>query len=504
MNPQLSEVDNQNTNTNKFGDMPISDFRRYGYQLIDWIGDYFSSIETRPVLAQIQPGDLKNQLPSSAPIAGESMEEIISDIDRLLMPATTHWNHPAFFAYFATTASMPGILGELLTAAFNSNAMLWRTAPAATELEEVTLSWLREMIGLPPSFEGIIYDTASISTMHAIAAARERVGLGIREEGLSGRNTPRLRVYASEHAHSSIEKALITLGHGQKSLCSIPADEKFRMDPNLLAIAIDEDKKNGVVPMCVVATIGTTSTASIDPIKEIASICAQNGIWLHIDAAYGGSAAVVPELRHVLDTCERADSLVINPHKWLFTPIDVSVLFSRHMNVLKQAFSLVPEYLKSDQASTVMNQMDYGIQLGRRFRALKLWMVMRYFGQEGLAARIREHCRLAQLLASFIEENLEWQLLAPVHFSLVCFRGVPKITPAPNTDTARDELHDRLNEKIMNEVNATGQAFLSHTRLEGRFTLRLAIGNIRTEERHVRQVWNLLQESLEKNRQSIC
>ncbi|MGH9913660.1 MAG: pyridoxal phosphate-dependent decarboxylase family protein, partial [Pyrinomonadaceae bacterium] len=352
------------------------------------------------------------------------------------------------------------------------------------------------------SFEGIIYDTASISTMHAIAAARERLGIGIREEGLSGRSVPLLRVYASEHAHSSIEKALITLGHGQRSLCFIPADDQFRMDPRLLAAAIEEDKSKGVLPCCVVATVGTTSMASIDPVKEIASICGKHNVWLHIDAAYGGSAAVVPELRYVLDACEQADSLVINPHKWLFVPIDLSVLFSRHMSVLKQAFSLVPEYLKTDEASTVINQMDYGIQLGRRFRALKLWMVLRYFGQEGLATRIREHCRLAQIFASFIEEDPSWELLAPVHFSLVCFRAAPQISAQMNAqrDEEHEELLNRLNERIMNEVNASGKTFLSHTRLKGRFVLRLAIGNIRTEERHVRQVWSLLQESFEKNR----
>jgi aromatic-L-amino-acid decarboxylase len=486
-----------NTTAPSTGDMKAEEFRRFGHELIDWIADYFDRLEDLPVLAQIEPGDLKAQLPTAPPEKGEPMEQIIADIDRLIVPALTHWSHPSFFAYFATSTSAPGIFGELLTAAFDNKAMLWRTSPASTELEEVALDWLRQMMGLDEGLSGIIYDTASVSSMHAIAAAREGVEMRIREEGMSGRNDlPLLRVYASEQAHSSIEKGIITLGLGQKSLRKIPTDAEFRMDAKALAAAVEEDKRNGFLPFCVVATVGTTSTSSIDPVREMAPICEEHSLWLHVDAAYAGSAAVVPELRYILDGCERADSVVTNPHKWLFTPFDLSVLYCRHMDLLRRAFSLVPEYLRTPEQEKVRSGSDYGIQLGRRFRALKLWMIIRYFGHEGLAARIREHCRLAKLFASWIEESPDWELLAPVPFSLVCFRACP-LAEASNEE-ARTARLDVLNEAIMHGVNATGKALLSHTKLNDKITLRLSIGNIRTTERHVRQVWELLNDQLMK------
>src|SRR5687767_9613599 len=302
------------------GDMDKEEFRRFGHELIDWIADYFEHIEDLPVLAQIEPGDLKAQLPAHPPQKGEAMEDIIRDVDRLIVPALTHWSHPSFFAYFATSTSGPGILGELLSAAFDNKAMLWRTSPASTELEEVTLDWLRQMMGLDKGMSGIIYDTASVSSMHAIAAAREGVEKRIREDGMSGRtDLPLLRVYVSEQAHSSIEKAVITLGLGQRGLRKIPVDSEFRMDARALAAAIEEDIRDGYLPFCIVATVGTTSTSSIDPIREIIPIGEKHAMWLHVDAAYAGSAAIVPELKSILDGCERADSIVVNPHKWLFT-----------------------------------------------------------------------------------------------------------------------------------------------------------------------------------------
>jgi aromatic-L-amino-acid decarboxylase len=477
------------------GDMGREEFRRFGHELIDWISDYFDRLEDLPVLAQIDPGDLKAQLPSSPPEQGEPMEQIIADVDRLIVPALTHWSHPSFFAYFATSTSAPGIFGELLSAAFDNKAMLWRTSPASTELEEVTLDWLRQMMGLDPGLSGIIYDTASVSSMHALAAAREGVELRIREEGMSGRaDLPLLRVYVSEQSHSSIEKGVITLGLGQRAVCKIPTDSDFRMDAKALERAIEEDKRNGIVPFCVVATVGTTSTSSIDPVPAIIQVCEKHTLWLHVDAAYAGSAAVVPELRYILNGCERADSLAVNPHKWLFTPFDLSVLYCRHMDLLRRAFSLVPEYLRTPEEEKVRSGSDYGIQLGRRFRALKLWMIIRYFGHEGLAARIREHCRLAKMFASWAEESPDWELLAPVPLALVCFRACP--TLAGDTDETRAKRLDILNEAIMHGVNATGRALLSHTRLNGKLTLRLSIGNIRTTERHVGQVWDLLNEQL--------
>lgn len=313
------------------GDMPGEEFRKYGHELIDWVADYLDHVKELPVLAQIEPGDLRAQLPAAPPQTGEPMRDIISDLDKLIVPALTHWNHPSFFAYFATSTSSPGILGELLTAAFDNKAMLWRTSPASTELEEVTLDWLRQMMGLDSGMTGIIYDTASVSSMHAIAAAREGVEMRIREEGMSGRtDLPLLRVYISEQAHSSIEKGVITLGLGQRALRKIPTDSQFRMDTKALARAIAEDKQKGYIPFCIVATVGTTSTSSIDPVDEIVPISEEHVMWVHVDAAYAGSAAIVPEYRHILKGCERADSIVTNPHKWLFTPFDLGVVLPPH------------------------------------------------------------------------------------------------------------------------------------------------------------------------------
>ena len=477
------------------GDMSAEEFRRFGHEIVDWIANYFEHIEELPVLAQIEPGNLKAQLPSSPPQTGESMAAILADVDRLIVPALTHWSHPSFFAYFATSTSAPGIFGELLSAAFDVKSMLWRTSPASTELEEVTLDWLRQMIGLDAGMSGFIYDTASVSSLHAMAAAREGVEMRIREEGMSGRNDlPLLRVYASEQAHSSIDKGIITLGLGQRSLRKIPTDSEFRMDAKALAEAVNEDQRNGILPFCVVATVGTTSTSSIDPVPAIAEVCEKHAMWLHVDAAYAGSAAVVPELRYVLEGCERADSLVLNPHKWLFTPFDLSVLYCRHLDLLRRAFSLVPEYLRTPEQEKVRSGSDYGVQLGRRFRALKLWMIIRYFGHEGLAARIREHRRLAQLFASWVGESPDWELMAPVLFALVCFRAHLRVHAG--TEEAKAKRLDALNEAVMHGVNATGKALLSHTKLNDKLTLRLSIGNIRTTEKHVRQVWELLNEQL--------
>lgn len=469
------------------GDMPADDFRHYGYQVVDWIADYFEHISELPVLSQIEPNWLKDNIPESAPEKGEDFGDVLKDVDRLILPAVTNWNHPNFHGLFSTSTSSVGVFGEMLAAAFDMKAMLWRTSPASTELEDVVLDWLRQMLGLPDHFEGIIYDTASVSTMHAIAAARERSDLNIREQGMSGRDDlPLLRVYCSEQVHSSIDKACITLGLGTRSLRKIAVNERFEMIPEALADAIDEDVDAGYLPICVIPTIGTTSSSSVDPVDAIADICEKHSIWLHVDSAYAGSAAILPEKREYFAGWERADSIVTNPHKWMFTPFDLSVLYCRDLGIMKQAFSLVPEYLKTNDESTVKNGMDYGIQLGRRFRALKLWFVMRYFGSEGLIDRIREHCRLAELFASWIEDSPDFEMLAPVPFALVCFRACP--------DGTADL--DALNERIMNEINASGEAYLSHTKLNGKFTLRLSVGSIRVEEQHLKKVWELLNEHL--------
>lgn len=466
--------------------MPKDDFRRFGHQVVDWISDYFERMEDLPVLAQVKPNWLKSKLPPAAPREGEDFEDVLRDLDDLILPAITHWNHPNFHGLFSTSTSSVGVIGEMLTAAFDQKAMLWRTSPASTELEEVTLEWLRDLLGLPKELTGIIYDTASVSTMHAIAAARERLDLRIREDGMTGRtDIPLLKVYCSDQTHSSIEKSLIALGLGQKSMVSIKTDEEFAVDPLELVAAVERDRRNGELPFCVIATVGTTSTTSVDDLKAIGKICRDHGLWLHVDMAYAGSAMVLPELRHFMNGIEAADSIVVNPHKWLFTPFDLSVLYVADPEILKKAFSLVPEYLKVTEEVT--NQMDYGIQLGRRFRALKLWFVIRYFGRDGLRSRIRDHIRLARLFASWVEESDNFELAADVNFALVCFRACPP---------AIEDLNE-LNESIMNELNSSGEVYLSHTKLNGRFILRLSVGSIRVEERHLKKAWKSLNTVLE-------
>ena len=475
-------------------DMDVEAFRRYGHRTVDWVADYLANIDDYPVLSRLAPNEVKARLPQEPPEDPEPMAHILADLDDVIMPGITHWNHPAFFAYFGITGSGPGILGEFISAALNVNGMLWKTSPAATELEEVALDWLRQMLGLPPAFQGVIMDTASMSSLVAIAAARERVpGLCAREEGLSGRpDAPRLRLYTSEQAHSSVEKGAITLGIGQRGVRKIPVDDAFRMDPRALARAIEEDLAEGWLPFCVAATVGTTSTTSVDPVPEIAGICQQHGLWLHVDGAYGGMAALVPELRHILAGCEQADSLVVNPHKWLFTPIDCSAFYVRQPETLRQAFSLVPEYLRTSEEA-VINYMDWGVQLGRRFRALKLWMIIRYFGHQGLAARIREHIRLGQQFAQWVDEHPDFERTAPTPFSTVCFRARPRRLAGDDSPASQAYLKE-LNAALLDAVNATGRAYLSHTKLRDQYTLRLAIGNLRTTEAHVRQAWDLIQQ----------
>jgi aromatic-L-amino-acid decarboxylase len=470
-------------------DLPSSDLVTHGREILDWIARYLDTPDAHPVVARTKPGEIRAQLPASPPEDGEPLATILEDVRRIIVPGVTHWNHPGFFAYFPTSASVPGILGELLTAGLNVNAMLWKTSPAATELEQLALDWLRQMLGLGAGWDGHINDTASISSLLALAAAREsRPELGIRERGMAGRSDlPRLRIYCSEHAHSSIDKAALALGIGLENVVHVGVDETFAMRPDLLARAIAEDREKGFLPLACVATVGTTSTTSIDPVPRIADVCEREQLWLHVDGAYGGIAALVPELRHVLDGADRADSIVVNPHKWMFTPVDCSVLYLKRPEILRRAFSLLPEYLVTREQHEVVNLMDYGVQLGRRFRALKLWMVMRAFGASGLAERLRAHCELARELASWIEVHPEWELMAPVPFSLVCFRHArPGLAP---------QEQDARTEAILHRVNESGEAYLSHTKLHGRVTLRLAIGNIRTERRHVERAWELLKEA---------
>lgn len=468
------------------GDMPSEEFKKYGYKLIDWVADYLDNIESNPVLAQVKPGYIKSQLPREAPANHESFDEMINDLNKIIMPGVTHWNHPNFMAYFNSTSSGPGILGELLSAAINANGMVWKSNPSGTELEETVLNWFREMIGLPSNYFGIVYDTASVSTMHAIAAAREYTGLDIRTNGMTG--LPNMILYCTEQTHSSIDKGALTLGIGLNNIRKIPTDENYAMIPEKLEQAIHEDRAKGFIPFCVVATVGTTSSTAIDPVDEIADICEKEKLWLHVDSAYAGVTAMLPEMKNYFKGMERADSIVINPHKWLFVPVDFSIFYTSKPDVLKRAFSLVPEYLKTTEES-VINYMDYGIQLGRRFRALKFWFVIRYFGVEGLQQRLREHLRLAKMFASWVDENPNFERLAPVYFGTICFRA------KPDNKLNEDELNT-LNEKLLNKINERGKVFLVHTKLKGKFTIRLVVSGLRMEERHIEYAWKLINEKL--------
>ena len=470
--------------------MDGEEFRRHGHALVDWLSNYLEHSDVYPVLAQVSPGDVRNALPPSPPDLGQPFEDIFADFERILVPALTHWNHPGFFAYFPSSSSPPAVLAEFLAAAVNQQAMLWRTSPAATELETVALSWLRQLLGLPDVFHGVIYDTASISTLHALAAARERSVDDVRQRGLAGRSDVRpLRVYCSEHAHSSVDKAVILLGLGHDAVRRIPVDQQFAMRVDALGAAIDEDVAAGRVPVAVVATIGTTSMTSVDPVGPVADICAAHNIWLHVDAAYAGAAAMLPEQRPHFAGWERADSIVMNPHKWLFIPVDLSAFYCRHMDQVRRAFALVPEYLQTPSSEHGEgNLMDTGIQLGRRFRALKLWMVLRSYGASGVRAVLNRHIALARTFAGWVDAHPDFERLAPAPFAVVCFRACP-------SGVHSDELNG-FNERLLEAVNRTGEVFLSNTRVAGRLVLRMSIGHPRTTEFHVARAWELLQSHM--------
>jgi aromatic-L-amino-acid decarboxylase len=460
------------------------DFRARFDRVGAWIEAYYRDTRAYPVLSRSAPGDLIRALPAHAPQDPESFETIFADFERLIVPGITHWNHPRFFAYFSISAAPITVLAEALAAALDVNAMLWRTSPAATELEDVTLGWLREMLGLPAAFSGIIYDTASISGFTALAAARESLGLDIRARGLAGRaDLPPLRVYITEHTHSHIERAAIALGVGRDNVVKVPCDRAFAMDPRALAECIDADLARGMRPMCIAATVGTTSSTASDPVGATGAVARARNVWFHVDAAYAGPAAILPEFRWLLDGAGAADSIVLNPHKWLFVPIDLSVLYVRDLPLLHRTFSLVAEFLVTPETG-VRNYMDYGLQLGRRFRALKLWFAMRAYGVRGLQAALRGHIQLAQQLAEWIEAEPEWEIAAPHPLSVVCFAHRP-----PGLDPLATDSH---NLAVMEAVNATGEVYLSHTKLDGRVVLRIAIGNERTTSEDVALAWRLL------------
>jgi aromatic-L-amino-acid/L-tryptophan decarboxylase len=469
-------------------------FRAAAHAVVDLMADYLARVETYPVLPPIEPGSLAPVFPPAPPERGEPLEAILADYRTLVEPNATHWGHPGFLAYFGSSGSTPGFLGEMLATALGQNPMLWRTSPIGTELEGVVVDWLRQGLGLPPGFDGLLTDTASTSSLIALAAAREAAGLETAARGLAGRDDTEIpRVYASSEAHSSIEKACMTLGIGRSGLRRVPVDERYELRVEALDEAIAADRAAGRRPIAVVATLGTTGSTSVDPIARIADVAEREGLWLHVDAAYAGAAALDPAIRSAFRGWERADSIVVNPHKWLFTPFDASLLLTLRMDVLRAAFSLVPEYLRTlDRAAPVRDYNEYQPQLGRRFRALKLWVLIRYFGLDGLRRRVVHHIALARALADRIDADPDWERLAPVPFSTVCLRWRPARLVGHEDDPGVRDMLDERNAEIMDAVNRTGEAFLSHTRLAGRFTIRVAIGGIRTEERHVDRAWELL------------
>jgi Glutamate decarboxylase and related PLP-dependent proteins len=469
--------------TEPLGDVPIDQFREQLRRMSDWAADYRQNIENLPVAPVIKPGDIAAKLPASPPEEAENFDAIFSDLTNVIVPGVLNWAHPEFLAYFGCTTTAPGVLGEIASAVFNINGMTWRTSPASTELEMVVVDWLRQWLLLPPDFDGVVFDTASISIMHALAAAREEAVPGARHDGIAG--APTLRVYTSDQGHSSIDKAVIAIGIGEANVVRVPSDENFRMRPELLRDQIERDLAANMKPLAVIATCGTTSTAATDPIPAIAKICEEKQVWLHIDAAYGGGLALLPEEKSITEGWSKADSLVINPHKMLFVPLDFSVLYVRDLERLRRVFTLVPEYLRGDAGETERNYMDYGVTLGRRFRSLKAWMVFRTFGRKGIAARIREHLRLARLFAQWVKDSPDFELLAPVSMGIVCFRAL----------NGKPEESDSFNSRIVESVNRSGRCYLNQTKLRGRTAIRLGLGNVLTTERHVRDGWQLIQET---------
>lgn len=471
-----------------FGDTRPDEFRRQLHELADWIADFREHIEDLRVAPDDKPGAIRLQLAKRAPEKGEPFEEILSDVDHVIVPGMVHWSHPMFLGYFGWTATAPGILGEILSAPLNVNAMTWRTCPAATELETVILDWLRQWLRLPSAFDGVVYDTASVGIMHALAVAREQAAPSTRKLGLTSRDLPRFRIYTSDQAHSAAEKAAIALGIGEENVIRVSSDDEFRMDVNLLGQSISQDRQKGFQPIAVVATVGTTSTASVDPIPEVAKICQEEEIWLHIDAAYGGGFAMVPEYEWVSKGWDMADSIVINPHKTVFVPLDFSVLYVRDLERLRRVFTLVPEVLRGDTIEGEKNYMDYGIQLGRRFRALKAWVIWRSLGRAGVVARLREQIRLANLFADWVKQDDRFELSARVSMGVVCFRFI---------DSSKNKL-DKLNSDIVEQINASGRAYLTQTKLRGRTVMRIGLGNVLTTEEHLRKGWEIVQETANK------
>ncbi|MBN2480626.1 MAG: aspartate aminotransferase family protein [Bacteroidales bacterium] len=466
------------------------EFRKYAHKLVDWIADYFENIEKYPVKSNIEPGDVFRQIPASAPEEPESTDELLADFEKIILPGITHWQSPNFYAYFPANSSYPSVLGEMLTAALGAQCMKWETSPAATELEEAVMNWLRKMTGLPEYFTGVIQDSASTATLCAILTAREKfTSFHVNHDGFD--RQPVMRVYCSTEAHSSVEKAVKIAGIGKTNLVKIPVDDAYRLIPEKLEEAIINDIQSGYRPLCTVAALGTTSSTAVDPLEEIGLICSKYNIWLHVDAAFAGSALILPECRWIITGIERVDSFVFNPHKWLFTNFDCSAYFVKDTEALINTFKLVPEYLKSQLHEHVNDFSNWGIQLGRRFRALKLWFVIRAFGLNGMQKRLREHILFAGNVKKWIDQDQNFEILAPVNFNLVCFRFHP------------EAIHDeedlnRLNENLLKELNRTGKLYVSHTKLAGKYTLRMVIAQTYVKEQHVNDAWKIICEKSEE------
>lgn len=467
--------------------MDRKSFRKYGHAVVDWIADYMDHIDEYPVLARVEPGEIAESLPKRPPEEPEEMEAIFNDFKEIILPGMTHWQHPSFFAYFPANTSEPSILAEFLTAALGAQCMVWQTSPAATELEEVVTDWLRYMLGLPEQFSGVIQDTASTSTLCALLCARERAtSFAINNHGFQDGSSQSLIVYTSEEAHSSVEKGVKIAGFGKDQLRLIPSGEDFAMIPEELERVITVDRKNGHLPCCVVATVGTTSSTAMDPLGSIGEICDHHGLWLHVDAAMAGTAALLPEMRYILDGIEFADSFVFNPHKWMFTNFDCSAYFCKDPETLTSTFEILPEYLKTGADRQVKNFRDWGIPLGRRFRALKLWFVIRSFGIKVLQQKIRAHIKLAKKFESWVREDPQFEVMAPVKINLVCFRY------HPSSRTVSEEELEQINKALMDEINRSGKMFITHTKLKGKFTLRLCIAQTNTTQEHVQDAWDQL------------
>jgi aromatic-L-amino-acid decarboxylase len=472
--------------------MHPDEFRRHAHELVDWMADYLRDVGTMPITPTVGPGDIRRQIPAAPPVDAEPFEALFDDFRRVIVPGMTHWNHPGWFAYFPGNNSPPSILGEMLTATLGAQCMSWVTSPAATELEQVVMDWVRQMLDLPAGWVGVIQDTASTATLVALLTARERATAGrAGSHGLAAAGA-QLTVYASREAHSSIDKAVKLAGYGLEHLRSIETDAVFALRPDVLARALETDQAAGLRPACVVASVGTTSSTAIDPLVPIAELCRKHGAWLHVDAAYAGAAALVPELRPAFEGMEQADSIVFNPHKWLLTNFDCTAYFVRDPSALLGTFQATPEYLRTSYDADVVNYRDWGIQLGRRFRALKLWFVIRSYGVDGLRAIIRRHVALARELAGWVDADPEFELMAPVPFGLVCFRWCPPGRSA--------EQLDALNARLLAAVNAGRERYLTHTRLGGRYAIRLVVGQRGTEREHVSAAWESVRRAAERLR----